>query len=39
MVEWITTTGLTDYAKAVDVMETRAQSIAAGEADECIWLV
>ena len=39
MVEWITTTGLTDYAKAVDVMETRAHSIAAGEADECIWLV
>ncbi|WP_377507048.1 lipoyl(octanoyl) transferase LipB [Octadecabacter sp. R77987] len=39
MVEWITTTGLTDYATAVDFMETRAAAIAAGEAEECIWLV
>lgn len=39
MVEWITTEGLTDYQEAVDFMEARASAIAAGEAEECIWLV
>ncbi len=39
MVEWITTDGLVDYDQAVAFMESRAAAIAAGEADECIWLV
>lgn len=39
MVEWITTPGLTDYREAEAWMEARATAIAAGEADECIWLV
>ena len=39
MVEWITTDGLTDYRTAEVWMEARAAAIAAGEADECIWLV
>jgi len=39
MVEWITSTGLTDYASAEAFMETRAAEIAAGTADECIWLI
>lgn len=39
MVEWITSTGLTDYADAVAFMEARADAIAKGDADEAIWLV
>ncbi|NEK21877.1 lipoyl(octanoyl) transferase LipB [Sulfitobacter sp. JBTF-M27] len=39
MVEWITTDGLTDYREAERWMEARVAAIAAGEADECIWLV
>ncbi|MEQ3710576.1 MAG: lipoyl(octanoyl) transferase LipB [Tateyamaria sp.] len=39
MVEWITTEGLTDYRQAEAWMEARATAIAAGEADECIWLL
>jgi len=39
MVEWITTTGLTDYPQALSVMEARADAIAAGTAEEAIWLV
>ena len=39
MVEWITTNGLTDYAKAVAFMEARADAIYAGQGEECIWLV
>jgi len=39
MVEWITTPGLTDYVKASDWMETRAEAIARGAASEAIWLV
>ncbi|MGJ5621326.1 lipoyl(octanoyl) transferase LipB [Sulfitobacter sp. MF3-043] len=39
MVEWIITDGLTDYREAEAWMETRAAAIAAGEADECMWLV
>ncbi|MGJ8547072.1 MAG: lipoyl(octanoyl) transferase LipB [Sulfitobacter sp.] len=39
MVEWITSNGLTDYRAAEAFMESRAAQIAAGTADECIWLV
>jgi len=39
MVEWKITDGLTDYSEALDAMETRANAIATGEADELIWLV
>jgi lipoyl(octanoyl) transferase len=39
MVEWITSTGLTDYNEAVAFMEARAETIHAGEAEEAIWLV
>ena len=39
MVEWKITDGLTDYQDALDFMEARVAQIAAGEADECIWLL
>jgi lipoyl(octanoyl) transferase len=39
MVEWITSTGLTDFREAEAWMEARVADIHAGEADECIWLV
>jgi len=39
VVEWITSDQLVSYDEAVSFMETRAAAIAAGEADECIWLV
>ncbi|WP_299627279.1 lipoyl(octanoyl) transferase LipB [uncultured Tateyamaria sp.] len=39
MVEWITTPGLTDYRAAEAWMDARATAIAAGEAEECIWLL
>lgn len=39
MVDWITSDGLTDYADACTFMEARAEAIARGDADECIWLV
>lgn len=39
MVEWITSDGLIDYDEAISFMETRAAAIAAGEAEECIWLL
>jgi len=39
MPEWIITPGLTDYDHAVATMEARANAIAAGEADELIWLL
>ena len=39
MVEWKISDGLTDYDHAVAFMEARAEAIAAGEADELIWLV
>jgi len=39
MVEWITSDGLTSYDDAVQMMEARAAAIAAGTADEAIWLV
>jgi lipoyl(octanoyl) transferase len=37
--DWITTDGLTEYASAVAWMEARVEAIAAGRADECVWLV
>lgn len=39
MVEWEITEGLTDYETAAARMEARAEAIAAGEAEELIWLV
>lgn len=39
MVEWITENGLLDYDSAAREMETRAQAIRDGDADELIWLV
>jgi lipoyl(octanoyl) transferase len=39
MVQWITTDGLTDYRAAEAWMEARVAAIAAGDAEECIWLV
>ncbi len=39
MVEWLHTEGLTEYGDAVGFMEARAEAIAAGTAEECIWLV
>lgn len=39
MVEWLISDGLTAYPEAVDFMEARAEAIAAGEAEELIWLV
>lgn len=39
MVEWITSSGLTDYEEAVAFMEARAEAISKGEADEAIWFV
>ncbi|WP_171239449.1 lipoyl(octanoyl) transferase LipB [Ruegeria sp. HKCCA5491] len=37
--EWKITDGLTDYDDAVAFMEARVAAIAAGEADECVWLL
>ena len=39
MVEWKISDGLTDYQHALEVMEARANDIAAGQADELIWLL
>ncbi len=39
MIEWITSTGLTDFRSAEAWMEARVAAILAGEASECIWLV
>jgi lipoyl(octanoyl) transferase len=39
MVEWITSTGLTDFREAEAWMEARVADINKGVADECIWLV
>ncbi|MEM6713174.1 MAG: lipoyl(octanoyl) transferase LipB [Pseudomonadota bacterium] len=39
MVSWITSPGLTPYDFACREMETRADAIARGEAEEAIWLV
>lgn len=37
--EWKITDGLTSYEDAVAFMEARVAAIAAGEADECVWLL
>jgi lipoyl(octanoyl) transferase len=39
MVEWRISEGLTGYDEAVEVMEARAEAIAAGDAEELVWLV
>ena len=39
MVEWITSKGLTAYPDALRIMEDRANAIAAGTANEAVWLV
>ncbi|MFN6980102.1 MAG: lipoyl(octanoyl) transferase LipB [Gemmobacter sp.] len=39
MVEWVTLPGLSPYAETLAAMEARAAAIAAGAADEAIWLV
>ncbi|MCT4682716.1 MAG: lipoyl(octanoyl) transferase LipB [Roseicyclus sp.] len=39
MVEWKISEGLTDYETALAFMEARAEAIARGEAEECIWLL
>lgn len=39
MVEWIITDGLTPYPDALTFMENRANAIATGKAQECIWLL
>ena len=39
MVEWLNTAGYTAYPEAVECMESRANAIARGDAEELIWLV
>ena len=39
MVEWKITDGLTGYDEALAFMEARVAAIAAGEAEECVWLL
>ena len=39
MVEWITSDALVPYEDAVAFMDKRVAAIAAGEAEECIWLL
>nr|WP_227447315.1 lipoyl(octanoyl) transferase LipB [Cognatishimia sp. F0-27] len=39
MVEWKISDGLTSYEDALQFMENRAAAIAAGDADECVWLL
>jgi lipoyl(octanoyl) transferase len=39
MVEWTHLTGLQPYAATLAAMEARAAAIAAGEADEAVWLL
>jgi lipoyl(octanoyl) transferase len=39
MVEWKITDGLTGYDAALTFMEARAEAIARGEAEECVWLL
>jgi len=38
-VEWAVSTGYVDYEPAVAAMEARVAAIAAGEADEVVWLL
>ncbi len=37
--EWKTSDGLIEYDDAIAFMEARVAAIAAGEADECVWLL
>jgi lipoyl(octanoyl) transferase len=39
MVEWVHIPGLAPYAETLAAMELRAEAIAAGEAEEAIWLL
>jgi lipoyl(octanoyl) transferase len=39
LVEWVVTPGLTAYADALAEMETHAEAIARGGADERVWLI
>jgi lipoyl(octanoyl) transferase len=39
MIGWAVSTGLVEYETAVAAMEARAAAIAAGEADELVWLL
>ncbi|WP_368484359.1 lipoyl(octanoyl) transferase LipB [Pseudooceanicola sp. HF7] len=39
MVEWIISDGFVDYQEALATMEDRVERIAAGEAEELIWLL
>lgn len=39
MVEWRISDGLTPYEQALAWMEARAEAIAAGDAEECVWLL
>ncbi|MBZ8118263.1 lipoyl(octanoyl) transferase LipB [Roseovarius sp. LXJ103] len=39
MTEWLISPGLTGYQDALRLMEARVDAIAAGEADEMIWLL
>ncbi len=39
MPDWIITEGLTPYEDALAFMEARVDAIAAGKAEECIWLL
>ncbi len=39
MIEWITSTGLTDFRDAEAWMEARVAAILDGSAPECVWLV
>ena len=38
-VEWLISDGLTDYETALSAMENRAEQIANGTANECVWLL
>ena len=39
MPEWIESTGTVPYPEALAFMEARVAAIAAGQADECLWLL
>jgi len=39
MVQWMTSDDLVSYTEASAFMEARAEAIARGEAEECIWLL
>lgn len=39
VINWQVSPGLTDYPLAATVMEARAKAVAAGEADQLIWLL